>query len=114
MSRTGSNDLDWVEAGRADSSQRSEVCSGLVSPYAQAQIAVTAEGAGIRVVRVTGDLDSASVASLDEIVMNQISARLAGLVVDLSTASFVGVRGVAALVHAAERRCVSVGWPSPW
>src|SRR5215212_9381011 len=101
MSRsTGSHDLDWIEPGRT--SQRSEI-SGLVDPYAQAQIAVTAEGAGIRVVRVTGDLGSGSVASLDEILVNQISARLAGLVVDLSTASFVGVRGVAALVYAAER-----------
>ncbi len=101
MSRsTGSNDLDCFEAGRT--SQRSEV-SGMVDPYAQAQIAVTAEGAGIRVVRVTGDLGSGSVAPLDEILVNQIGARLAGLVVDLSTASFVGVRGVAALVYAAER-----------
>ena len=97
---TGSHDLDWIEAGRT--SQRSEV-SGTVDPYAQAQIGVTAEGAGIRVVRVTGDLGSGSVASLDEILVSQISARLAGLVVDLSTASFVGVRGVAAVVYAAER-----------
>jgi anti-anti-sigma regulatory factor len=101
MSRsTGFNDLDWIEAGRTP--QRSDV-SGMVDPYMQAHIAVTAEGAGVRVVRVTGDLGSGSVASLDEIVVNQISARLAGLVVDLSTASFVGVRGVAALVYAAER-----------
>ena len=64
---------------------------------------MTAEGAGIRVVRVTGDLGSGSAASLDEVLGSQIDARLAGLVVDLSAASFIGVRGVAALVRAADR-----------
>src|SRR3954452_19485468 len=101
MSRsTVPSELEWTTPDR--SPQQSEA-SGVVDPYEQAQIAVTAEGAGIRVVRVTGDLGSGSAASLDEILVSQISARLAGLVVDLSTASFVGVRGVAALVYAAER-----------
>jgi STAS domain len=93
-------ELDWTTSDR--SPQQSEA-SGVVDPYQQAQIAVTAEGAGIRVVRVTGDLGSGSAACLDEVLGNQINARLAGLVVDLSAASFIGVRGVAALVPAADR-----------
>jgi anti-anti-sigma regulatory factor/anti-sigma regulatory factor (Ser/Thr protein kinase) len=101
MSRsTGPHQLDWIESGRC--SQRGEV-TGMVDPYEQARIAVTAEGAGIRVVRVTGELASGSAADLDEILGQQISARLAGLVIDLSAASFVGVRGIAALVRAADR-----------
>ena len=101
MSRsTVPSELDWTTSDR--SPQQSEA-SGVVDPYEQAQIAVTAEGAGIRVVRVTGDLGSGSAASLDEVLGSQIDARLAGLVVDLSAASFIGVRGVAALVRAADR-----------
>jgi anti-anti-sigma regulatory factor len=100
MSRSvGSSQLDRIESRRCP--QPGEV-SGMVDPYEQAQIAVTAEGAGIRVVRVTGDLGSGSAASLDEVLGDQINARLAGLVVDLSAASFIGVRGVAALVRAAD------------
>jgi anti-anti-sigma regulatory factor len=101
MSRsTVPSELDWTTSDR--SPQQSEA-SGVVDPYEQAQIAVTAEGAGIRVVRVTGDLGSGSAASLDEVLGSQIDARLAGLVVDLSAASFIGVRSVAALVRAADR-----------
>jgi anti-anti-sigma regulatory factor len=101
MSRsTVPSEVDWTTF---DQSPQQSEASGVVDPYEQAQIAVTAEGAGIRVVRVTGDLGSGSAASLDEVLGSQIDARLAGLVVDLSAASFIGVRGVAALVRAADR-----------
>jgi anti-anti-sigma regulatory factor len=101
MSRsTVPSELEWTTP---DWSPEQSEASGVVDPYEQAQIAVTAEGAGIRVVRVTGDLGSGSAASLDEVLGSQIDARLAGLVVDLSAASFIGVRGVAALVRAADR-----------
>src|SRR4051812_19341637 len=101
MSRsTVPSELEWTTP---DWSPQQSEASGVVDPYEQAQIAVTAEGAGIRVVRVTGDLGSGSAASLDEVLGSQIDARLAGLVVDLSAASFIGVRGVAALVRAADR-----------
>jgi anti-anti-sigma regulatory factor len=101
MSRSAvPSELDWTTSDR--SPQQSEA-SGVVDPYEQAQIAVTAEGAGVRVVRVTGDLGSGSAAALDEVLGSQIDARLAGLVIDLSAASFIGVRGVAALVRAADR-----------
>jgi anti-anti-sigma factor len=75
----------------------------VVDPYEQGRIAVRAEGPGVRVVRVTGELASGSEADLEEVLGHQISARLAGLVVDLSAASFVGVRGIAVLVRAADR-----------
>ena len=92
--------LDPVRGARAP---QFDGTAGEADPYEQARISVTAEGAGIRLVRVTGDLGSGSEAHLEQVLGEQIGARLAGLVVDLSAASFIGVRGTAALLAAARR-----------
>ena len=96
----GAHRLD--PAGPAPSSDTGGYADA-VDPYEPARAAVTAGGAGIRVVRVTGELSSSSASVLHDVLEHQIDARLAGLVVDLSAASFVGVRGIAAVVCAAER-----------
>jgi anti-anti-sigma factor len=96
----GAHRLSWIDP--APSAPSDEVV-GTVDPYEQARVAVTVGGAGIRVVRVTGELSSSSAAVLRDVLEHLIDARLAGLVIDLSAASFIGVRGITALVCAADR-----------
>ena len=77
--------------------------------YEQVRVVVAPDGAGGRVVRVTGELASGTAAYLDAVLEHQIGARPARLVVDLSAVSFLGVRGLAVLARAtgrADRRAV--------
>ena len=71
--------------------------------YEQVRVVVATDGAGGRVVRVTGELASGTAAYLDAVLEHQIGVRPARLVVDLSAVSFLGVRGLAALVRATGR-----------
>jgi anti-anti-sigma factor len=71
--------------------------------YEQVRVVVVADGAGGQVVRVTGELATGTAAYLDAVLEHQISVRPARLVVDLSAVSFLGVRGLAALVRAIGR-----------
>ena len=112
MSRsTGPHQLDWIESGRC--SQRGEV-AGMVDPYEQARIAVTAEGAGIRVVRVTGELASGQRGRPWTRSSGSRSAR--GWPGSLSTCRRHRSSACGALPHWCVRRTVPVNvhWPCPW
>ena len=63
-------------------------------------VAVGSE-AGLRVVRVGGELTTGSAAYLDVVLEQEIGSSPRALIVDLSDAGFVGVRGIAALLRAA-------------
>jgi anti-anti-sigma factor len=91
---------DWIRAAR--SARLGEVAD-IADWYEQARITVVADDAGTRVVEVTGDLASGTAAYLDVVLEHQIAARPPGLAVDLSAASFIGVRGLATLLRAADR-----------
>jgi anti-anti-sigma factor len=71
------------------------------TPWATA-VSVSSE-AGVHVVRVGGELATGSAAYLDLVLEQEISAAPQALIVDLSDATFIGARGIAALLRAADR-----------
>ena len=91
---------DWLQA--AQSAQLGAIAE-VADWYEQARITVEAGGAGGgHIIRVTGDLASGTAAYLNVVCEHEITARPPGLVIDLSAASFIGVRGIAALLRAAD------------
>ena len=91
--------LDWIQAAR--SAQLGEI-TDVADWYEQARITVDAGDAGIRVIRVSGDLAAGTAAYLNVVLEREIGTRPPGLVLDLSGGSFIGVRGIATLLRAAD------------
>jgi anti-anti-sigma factor len=91
--------LDWIQAAR--SAQLGEI-TDVADWYEQARITVDADDAGIRVIRVSGDVAAATAAYLNVVLEHEIATRPPELVLDLSGATFIGVRGIATLLRAAD------------
>ena len=89
----------WLAA--AEQADLGDVTWSAKTPWATT-VSVRSE-ADARVVRVGGELATGSAAYLDLVLEQELSAAPRALIVDLSGAAFMGVRGIAALVRAAGR-----------
>jgi anti-anti-sigma factor len=87
-----------------DAAERAELGDLTSTVHARRATAVSVESeAGVSVVRVDGELATGSAAYLDVVLEQVIGAAPGAVLVDLSGAGFIGVRGIATLVRAAGR-----------